>query len=152
MGINPMMDIQRLRDRCEKLERQLNHLPSRWAGNAPDSPIRKLVIIDGGTVYSAGAITYYGVDQNSLMTEVASLWDPDISTTPGDFTAETGVGRAYLYVNGVLQAAPVLVLHDTRSTFSYSVITGDPLIAGPVVTLPDAGLTGTINLYTFAFP
>lgn len=153
MSINTHRDIQRLQDQVQKLERELNHLPSRWAGGGVRSPVKKLVIIDGATVYSAGAITYYGIDQQLLITEVASLWDPNgVGTTPGDFTAEPGIGRAYLYIDGVLQDDLVLCVHDTRSGFSYSVITGDPILAGSSVVVPDAGETGEVTLYTFAFP
>ncbi len=111
-----------------------------------------LGIIDGATLYSGGGETVYGITRkSSALTTVASLWDPNsVSSTAGSFAGETGIGRAFLYINGVVQSAMVLVVHDNRSgnLISTSLVELDAPETFATVDLPlVSDATQTVTAY-----
>jgi len=97
----------------------------------------QLRIIDGNTVFSSGGTTYYGIKRtSSTLTTVSSLWDPtSVGTTAGLFSAEDFIGRAFLYINGTLQASAVLVVLDASSPISTALVQDNTCVAVGTKTL-----------------
>ncbi len=113
-----------------------------------------LKIIDGNTVFNSGGTTYYGISRSgSALTTVTSLFDPNsVASTPGLFTADTGIGRAQLYINGVLQASMVLVLHDSTSPIPTLLVGGASVRAESTVSLTLASdATQSVTAYKSLF-
>lgn len=134
--------IARLEREMIDIRRALLAVPARFASVPPGRV--DLWIIDGKTVYSDPPTVYYGIGKaTSEITSVGVQYDPNVSTTPGAFTAITGIGRAYLFTNNVMQLIPVLVLLDGVSQYPVDLFSGDWVQAGPPVTIdgPSAPLT-----------
>jgi len=129
-------EISALRQRVIQLETQMARRPIRLPKGPGSLSMSRLVIIDGQTVFNSGGVTYYGINKSgSAISTVGTLYDPDVSTTPGTFTAVTGIGRAFHYIDGVLQTDPVLVVLDTSSPIATLLIDGDPVAAVGTKTL-----------------
>lgn len=142
--------LAQLERRLAFMEQQLRQIPSRFAGS--DQQAMVLEIIDGATLYSGGGDTVYGIARKtSALASVASAWDPNsVAATAGLFTAETGIGRARLYINGVAQSSLVLVVHDNRSgnLISTSLCELDAPETFATVSLPVSGGGGaTVTAY-----
>lgn len=126
--------LAELRARLASLERELHGIPSE---PARDEQHALLSIIDGSTL---NATPTYGVAKYlGTLTELASDYDPDVSTTPGTFTGEAGVGRALLYIDGVAQAEPVLVLLDNSSQITTARVQGNFVRTYRTKALPVSG-------------
>lgn len=130
---------QELLGRIAKLEQLTRRIPSRFAGGGAASSVKVLVIIGGNTLaagvpgikYSAGPIV------------PTQVYDPEVDSVYPD-----GMGRANLYVNGVLQPLRVLVRHNYAA---YKA----PIIGGSQVTVfgTDSLIYSatTMTLYTFGW-
>lgn len=103
------------------------------------NPLVLLEIIDGNTVYNVGGTTYYGIKVDSVVGGVGVHYDPDVSTTPGDFTAVDGIGRAYLYVDGLQDPTPVLVALDSSYPIPNALVQGDFVMTDGTVTIEVGG-------------
>ncbi len=147
------LELLRLRKEVDRLTYHTKEIPSRWAGGK--SKVRKLLILDGNTVYTSGATTYYGVKrETTAITTVPSAYDPNDPSfpSPGDFTAIDGIGRATVYIDGVPQAGYVLVVHDSHSLHPSVMVGGDYPLAGEVVTLLVGAGPATVTAYRIDFP
>jgi hypothetical protein len=125
------------------------------AGSAARNDHKTLKIIDGQTVYSSGGVTYYGISKSlSEIPDVPSIYDPNgVGSTAGLFTAITGIGRAFLYVNGELQSDLVLVVLDSRSPVPTLLIDGDFLETRDVAAIPfNSDPTQHVSAYIPLFP
>jgi hypothetical protein len=123
-------------------------------GGISSAPVYLLKIVDGNTVYSVGATTLYGVKLASgTIATVPSLYDPNsVGSTPGLFAAMDGIGRAQLYIDGVLQSGFVLVAFDAASPIPTALVNGDSVatVASKVIPLAsDAtqGVTAWVPLF-----
>ncbi len=130
-------DLREIRRELRQIRAELAKRPLKVKGGGGSTTSYLLKIIDGQTVYSAGATTLYGVSRSgSAISTVTSLWDPNsVASTAGLFTADTGIGRAQLYINGVLQASMVLVCFDTASAIPTALVQGDTATATSTRTL-----------------
>ncbi len=122
-------DIASLKSHVERLERELSHLPSRWAGAAP-TRFTVIKITGGNTLATGQAGIKYS---SSAITTVGSDYDPDVDTSFID-----GIGRADLYIDGVLQTGKVLVVLDTSSVIDFALIQNDVAYAVSTKTLVGA--------------
>lgn len=115
-----------------------------------------LRIVDGQTVFSSGATTYYGITRSgSQVTTVPSLYDPtSVGSTAGLFTAVSGIGRAFLAINGVEQANLVLVVHDNRTgaMITHALIETNRVESVTLVSIPLASdATQSVQAYVPLF-
>jgi hypothetical protein len=124
--------------RIDRLERELSGIPSRWAGGA-DSSLKILQIIGGQTLSTGQAGIKYS---SSAIASVPSAYDPEVDTTFID-----GIGRAYLYVDGALQATRVLVANynGNGSPIDFALLggSGDYAYTATTVAIPISGGGGT---------
>jgi hypothetical protein len=108
------------------------------------SPSLRLLII-GGNLLSDG-ITDGIVWNESGLTEVPDLYDPTVDTSFVD-----GIGRAYLYIAGVLQPDEVLVAHyyGNGSAWMRCFYADQfPVTSTGTITLPlDSDPTQVVTLY-----
>lgn len=139
--------IARLEAELGWMRRQMLGIPARWAGGVAEK-LLLIKVIDGHTVFNDGMGTiYYGITQEpAAITTVPTLYNPNVSLTPGTFTAIDGIGR------GLLGGVPVLLLLDATSPIGNLLVNGDWVwaLAEPVSIPVGAGPTA-ISAYLCDF-
>lgn len=130
--------LRELEQEVRRLRAEVAKRPLRAKGGGAATALSYLRIIDGQTVYSSGAVTYYGINKfGGALATVPSIYDPNgVGSTAGLFTATTGIGRAVLYTNGIAQSSLVLVAFDSAS----------PISSGPLLELDFAVSTTTKSI------
>lgn len=115
--------------RREKLEQSRN-LPSRWQGGRLNTYRLKVI---GGNVLTADPFIGILFSETEI-TELPTAYDPDVDTSFID-----GIGRGWLYKNGVLQPKRVLILNDPRGGSGAAFILDDGYLSGVPIRIPVAG-------------
>lgn len=147
-------DVQAIRREMRQAWQEIHKRPIKVKGGGSVTPRNFLRIIDGQTVFTAGPTTIYGISKFSgTIATVPSIYDPNgVGSTPGLFTATTGIGRAFLYLNGVLQANMVLVVFDAGSSIPTALADGDGAASETSRSIPlGSDPTQTITAYVPLF-
>jgi hypothetical protein len=129
--------------RIAALEQRVRGIPSRFAGGAAPTPHRVLSLIGGNLLYGGVQGLKYAADPFTP----SQVWDPDV-----DDVMDTGLGRAALYVDGLLSAGYVLIRHN-MAAWPGPLVTGQVVKAVGEVTItytPGVGDPIPMTCYTFA--
>jgi hypothetical protein len=145
-------EFEELRRDVARFRQELAQRPL-FGGGGGSSPRYELKILDGNTVYSSGGTTVYGINLASSIATVPSIYDPNgVGGTAGLFTAIDGIGRAQLWINGVLQSGFVLVVLDPRSPIPTLLAQLDSVRSEGTVSIPlVSDATQSINAYVPLF-
>ncbi len=142
-------EFEELRRELARTRQELAQRPLfGGGGGSAANPIYTLQIIGGNTLDDAvtDGIKY----ESTPIADVPSLYDPDVDTTFVD-----GIGRAALFIDGVLQTGYVLVLHDSSGGSIVDALFADDIcLTTPTTTsLPLAGdPTQSVSLYRALTP
>ncbi len=134
--------------KADQLDRDLQRVPL-VVPFPPAYQDLRLEVIDGNLI-DATTTTYGVLKTFVVLDSVPVAYDPNgVGTTPGDFSAIDGIGRAKLYVNNVPQDDLVLVCLDGRSPAQIPTLIGHGVESCKALgglTLPvDGG--GTVVVY-----
>ena len=132
-----------LRRRLERIERDMDRIPSRLASGAETTALRSLMIDRGNDATIGNNLK--GIVYNPSPITPTAVYDPNTDTTFPD-----GLGRGILFVDGVQQAGYVLVLHNFSGA-PFPVIAGDLVrIAGTTTLTYDPG-SGPVSMTAYLF-
>jgi hypothetical protein len=141
-------EYEELRRELARVKQELAQRPLFGGGGAgAPNTIYTLQIIGGNTLDDA---VTDGVKYVGTLTDVPSIYDPDVDTTFVD-----GIGRAALFIDGVLQSGNVLVLHDSSGGSIVDALFADDIcLSSPAtVSLPLSGdPTQSVTLYRVYTP
>jgi hypothetical protein len=147
-------DINDIRRELRRAWAEIAKRPIKVKGGGATASRYLLKIIDGQTVFSSGPTTIYGISKYSgSLATVPSIYDPNgVGSTAGLFTATTGIGRAALYISGVLQSDLVLVVFDSASPIPTSLAELDAVASEtsrsiPLVSDPTQSVTAYVPLF-----
>ena len=136
-------DIAALEARIAKLEQSMRGIPGRFpvGGRVPHAVLE---IIDGNLIeiFPGGdpggpyaGVKYYP----NAITELATAYDPEAGGETTVTSYPDGIGRAWLWLDGVRQDKRVLVLNDTSAFIYFVLLAGDPLVGFRSRSIPVAG-------------
>lgn len=146
-------EFEELRREVVRVRQELAKRPLQGGGGGAAAPRYELKILDGNTVYSSGPTTVYGINLAGTVADVPAIYDPNsVGGTAGLFSAIDGIGRAQLWINGVLQSGFVLVVLDGRSPIPTLLAQLDSVRSEGAVSIPlDTDATQTISAYVPLF-
>jgi hypothetical protein len=136
-----LIDLEREVRRLRQSQAQRPIKPPK--GGGADVQIYTLLIIGGNTLDDS--VTDGIVYESTPLVDVPSIYDPDVDTTFID-----GIGRAQLFIDGVLQAGNVLVLHDASGgAITEALFANDICLTSPATSsLPlDSDPLQSVTLY-----
>lgn len=137
-------DIREIQREQRRMWAEIYQRPIKVKGGGGSvQHVYQLVII-GGNLLSDG-ITEGIKYSSSPIVDVPAIYDPEVDTSFVD-----GIGRGYLYIDGVLQTLRVLILHDSSAgAITTALFSGDLCIANvSPTTLPlDSDPSQTVTLW-----